>query len=256
MGYRHPKSNINHFNVALNELISQIKDDTLAIVLGDVHINLLSENNEKVNIYLNNYLTNNFIPCITLPTRITDHSISLIDHIFIKTPKKLIQNKCSSGNLILDISDHLPNFSFIDIKTPSIKDRPFIRLFTERRIELSMNNLDSENALIEDSDLTDIDSSYSIFSTNYFNLFNRYFPYIKQSRKSFKDKPFITKGIKVSIKYKNKLFRKHRDNLTDVNEAAWKRFRNKTNSLIKTLQENYYKKLINSNNNSKQFWKT
>ena len=151
----------------------------------------------------------------------------------------------------------MPNFSFIDIKTPSIKDRPFIRLFTERRIELFMNNLDSENALIEDSDLTDIDSSYSIFSTNYFNLFNRYFPYIKQSRKSFKDKPFITKGIKVSIKYKNKLFRKYRDNPTDVNEAAWKRFRNKTNSLIKTLQENYYKKLINSNNNnSKQFWKT
>ena len=95
-----------------------------------------------------------------------------------------------------------------------------------------MNNLDSENALIEDSDLTDIDSSYSIFSTNYFNLFNRYFPYIKQSRKSFKDKPFITKGNKVSIKYKNKLFRKYRDNPTDVNEAAWKRFRNKTNSLI------------------------
>ena len=255
--YRHPKSNINHFNVALNELISQIKDDTLAIVFGDVNINLLSENNEKVNTYLNNYLTNNFIPCITLPTRITDHSISLIDHIFVKTPKKLIQNKCSSGNLILDISDHLPNFSFIDIKTPSIKDRPFIRLFTEKRIELFLNNLDSENALIEDSDLTDIDSSYSIFSTNYFNLFNRYFPYIKQSRKSFKDKPFITKGIKVSIKYKNKLFKKYRDNPTDANEAAWKRFRNKTNSLIKTVQENYYKKLINSNNNSsKQFWKT
>ena len=99
--YRHPKSNINHFNIALNEIISQINDNTLAIVLGDVNINLLSEDNDKVNTYLNNYLTKNFIPCITLPTRITDHSISLIDHIFIKMPKKLIQNKCSSGNLNL-----------------------------------------------------------------------------------------------------------------------------------------------------------
>merc|ERR1712240_57193 len=102
-----------------------------------------------------------------------------------------------------------------------------------------------------------VDTAYNIFSNKYFNLFNKYFPYVKQSRKSFKDKPFITKGIKVSIKFKNKLFRKYRDNPTDVNEAAWKRFRNKTNSLIKTLQENYYKKLINSNNSSsKQFWKT
>ena len=89
--YRHPKSNINHFNTALNDIINQINDDTLAIVLGDVNINLLSENNDKVNTYLNNYLTNNFIPCITLPTRITNHSICLIDHIFMKTPKNLIQ---------------------------------------------------------------------------------------------------------------------------------------------------------------------
>ena len=52
--------------------------------------------------------------------------ISLIDHIFVKTPKKLLQNRCSSGNLVLDISDHLPNFSFIDIKAQIIKDRPSI----------------------------------------------------------------------------------------------------------------------------------
>ena len=172
-------------------------------MLGDVNINLLSEDNDTVNTYLNNYLTKNFIPCITLPTRITDHSISLIDHIFIKTPKKLIQNRCSSGNLILDISDHLPNFSFLDIQTKSIKDRPFTRLFTDSKITLFKENLITENVLIEDNDLTDVDTAYNIFSNNYFNLFNKYFPYIKQSRKSFKDKPFITKGIKVSIKHKN-----------------------------------------------------
>ena len=226
-------------------------------MLGDVNINLLSEDNDKVNTYLNSYLAYNFIPCITLPTRITDHSISLIDHIFIKMPKKLIQNKCSSGNLILDISDHLPNFSFLDIKTKSIKDRPIIMLFTDNRIKLFKESLNTENALIENSDLTDVDTAYNTLSNNYFNLFNRYFPYIKQSRKSFKDKPFITKGIKVSIKYKNNLFKKYLDNPTDVNETAWKTFRNKTNAIIKKVQENYYKNIINSHSNdSKNLWKT
>ena len=114
-----------------------------------------------------------------------------------------------------------------------------------------------ENVLIKDKEFTDVDTSYDIFSNNYLNLFNKYFPYVKQSRKSFKDKPFITKGIKVSIKYKNKLFRKYLDNPNNVNEAAWKKFRNKTNAIIKKAQENYYKNLINSyNDSSKSLWKT
>ena len=152
---------------------------------------------------------------------------------------------------------HLPNFSFLDIKTKSIKDRPYIRLFTDKRIKLFKESLHLENVLIEDNELTDGDTSYQIFSNNYLNLFNKYFPYVKQSRKSFKDKPFITKGIKVSIKYKNKLFRKYLDNPNDVNEADWKKFRNKTNAIIKKPQENYYKYIINSyNNSSKNLWKT
>ena len=255
--YRHPKGNINHFNTALNNIISQINDNTLAIVLGDININLLSDANEKVDDYLNNFLSNNFIPCITLPTRIRNHSVSLIDHIFIKTPNKLIQNKCSSGNLITDISDHLANFSFLDIKTPSINDRPFIRLFTDKKIELFKENLSKEKDLLDNCELTDADKTYELFSNNYLRLFNHYFPYVKQSRKSFKDKPYITTGIKVSIKYKNKLFKKYLNNPNDTTKGVWKRFRNKTNSVIKRAQESYYKDIINSHNNSsRNLWKT
>ena len=120
--YWHPKGNIEHFNDALKNTISHINDDTLALIIGDININLMSEDNVKVQTYINNYLEKNFIPCITLPTRITNYSATLIDHIFIKTPRKLIQNKCTSGNLIFDISDHLPNFRFLNINTPSINE--------------------------------------------------------------------------------------------------------------------------------------
>ena len=114
--YRHPKGDVDHFNNALKNTITHINENTLAVVLGDTNIDLLQENDTKVNAYLNNFFEKNFIPCITLPTRITDHSATLIDHIFIKCPKKIIQNKCSSGNLITDLSDHLPNFTFFDFK--------------------------------------------------------------------------------------------------------------------------------------------
>ena len=255
--YRHPKGDIDHFSNALKNTISHINDNTLAIILGDINIDLMLENDPKVSTYLNNFFEHNFIPCITLPTRITDHSATLIDHIFLKSPKKLIQNKCSSGNFIADLSDHLPNFTFFDTDTCSIKDRPFTRIFSKTNIDKFNENLISEPPLINQADLTDTNNSYDIFSTNFQKLFDKYFPYVRMSKKAFKDKPFITSGIKVSLKTKYRLFEKYLDNPTDVNKAAWKRFRNKTSEIIKKAEELYYKKIISSHNNSsKALWKT
>ena len=254
--YRHPKGNIEHFNNALNNVTSKINDNTLAIVLGDININLISEN-EKVQTYINNFLAKNFIPCITLPTRIRNYSTTLIDHIFIKNPRKLIQNKCSSGNLIFDITDHLPNFMFLNIEIPLINDRPYIRLFTENRIKLFNDNLANETDLISNNDLVEVDSTYELFSNNYLKLFNKYFPYVKQSRKSFKDKPYITREIKTSIKIRNTLYKKHLNNPTDLNTEIWRRYRNKTTQTIKRAQEHYYNNILKGHqNNSKNLWKT
>ena len=254
--YRHPKGNIEHFNNALNNVTSKINDNTLAIVLGDININLISEN-EKVQTYINNFLAKNFIPCITLPTRIRNYSTTLIDHIFIKNPRKLIQNKCSSGNLIFDITDHLPNFMFLNIEVPLINDRPYIRLFTENRIKLFNDNLANETDLISNNDLVEVDSTYELFSNNYLKLFNKYFPYVKQSRKSFKDKPYITREIKTSIKIRNTLYKKHLNNPTDLNTEIWRRYRNKTTQTIKRAQEHYYNNILKGHqNNSKNLWKT
>ena len=116
--YRHPKGNVEHFNKALNNTLNHINENSIAIILGDTNINLMLENKETVDTYLNNFYVKNYIPCITLPSRISNHSATIIDHIFIKNPEKLIQNRCSSGNLITDLSDHLPNFTFLDLKTP------------------------------------------------------------------------------------------------------------------------------------------
>ena len=87
--YRHPNRNIESFNNALKSTIEKINDNTLTIILGDINIDLIEENDANVNCYLNNYFENNFIPLITLPTRITHHSATLIDHIFVKNTQKV-----------------------------------------------------------------------------------------------------------------------------------------------------------------------
>ena len=77
------------------------------------------------------------------------------------------------------------------------------------------------------------------------------------SRKSFKNKPHITSGIKVSIKHKNKLYRKYQDNPTTLNETIWKNFSKKTSAVIKKAEQQYYRSMITSHNNSsKNLWKT
>ena len=254
--YRHPKGDISHFNSALHGSIKNIKENTLAITLGDINIDLKGEATENSSTYLNNYFVNNFIPCITIPTRIADNSQTIIDHIFVKIPPKLIQIKCSSGNLITDLSDHLPNFMFLDLKICTAKKRPFIRLFTETNKKLFADKLPDEVPLINDNDLSDPNRTYDIFSNNYINLFNKYFPLTKMSKKSVKDKPHITSGIKVSIKYKNKLYKKYKENENEVNRAAYNRFKNHTTKTIRNAEKMYYKKIINSHNNSTtNLWK-
>ena len=72
-------------------------------------------------------------PVMQGPTRFTDRSSSLINHILVKLPAKYINNKVTAGNLIYDISNHLPNFVFIDFTIPLILNRPYIRLLTKKK---------------------------------------------------------------------------------------------------------------------------
>ena len=53
-------------------------------------------------------------------------------------------------------------------------------------------------------------------------MFDKYFPYVRISRKAFTNKPYITRGIKNSIKHKNRLFKKYRNNPSEINKAVWK----------------------------------
>ena len=62
---------------------------------------------------------------ITKPTRITDHTATLIDHIYTNTPEKLI----TSGICLADISDHLPVFCTMANTLPTNNEPRFFRDF-------------------------------------------------------------------------------------------------------------------------------
>ena len=73
-------------------------------------MNLLNFGKERGNHqFLEELFHNNYTPQITLPTRITDRSATLIDNIFPDTQ----HHKQTSCNITTSISDQLPQFTFL-----------------------------------------------------------------------------------------------------------------------------------------------
>ena len=104
---KHYKFNNDFMNTLLEKLTSENKP----IITGDFNLNLIKYmQNTGVNQFLENILSNNFIPQITLPTRITEKTATLIDNIFTNSYKH--NSNCLSGNITPYISDHLPQSFF------------------------------------------------------------------------------------------------------------------------------------------------
>ena len=80
--------------------------------MGDFNLDLLKyDSHFNTDNFLNIMLSNHFQPHIVQPTRITDHSSTLIDNVFLNSIAEFF---IVSGNLIYDLSDHFPNFLIIN----------------------------------------------------------------------------------------------------------------------------------------------
>ena len=58
-----------------------------------------------------------YLPHITIPTPVTDSSMTIIDSIYTNT----FSNNILSGNMLAKIADHLPQFISIQRKKPDLK---------------------------------------------------------------------------------------------------------------------------------------
>ena len=76
------------------------------------------------------------------------------------------------------------------------------------------------------------------------------------SRKRAKDKPWITTGLKESVKRKHLLYQKFIFDSSEENEVVYKVFKNKLGSVIRKAEIDYYKNVFNNKTQSmKEMWK-
>ena len=87
------------------------------------------------------------------------------------------------------------------------------------------------------------------------SIYNESFPVMKTKRKYRNRLPWLTTGLKESIKRKNKLYRISLKHPTSYNNTVYREYRNKLKTLLKIEEKIYYQSLIVANkHNLKKTW--
>ena len=119
--YHSPSYNsITDFSQSLSLIIERLNSENKDIVIvGDMNIDLIkSETHRETSEFLDSMISNDLFPKITLPTRVTHTSATLIDHIYTNNK----HHSTIAGTIKTDISDHFSNF--ILFKWTPTKTRP------------------------------------------------------------------------------------------------------------------------------------
>ena len=83
---RHPKNDLQKFIIGLNASLEKLKNYNTMYLIGDFDVNLAltDDTNSLSNLataYIDMLTSNVYFPIISLPTRVNDHSASIIDYI-------------------------------------------------------------------------------------------------------------------------------------------------------------------------------
>ena len=132
--------------------------------------------------FVHSLYTNAFYPTISKPTRVTEHSATLLDTNIIITN---ITGYCmKSGVLYNDISDHFPvsNLLHIDSKITKKYEYIFKRTNTAKNIEklnIELKNEKWDDVFIDENP----DSAYDTFLSILTSLINKCLPLKKSNEK-------------------------------------------------------------------------
>ena len=251
--YRHPSMIASEFiDDYLKPLFDKIDSDkTKVMLMGDFNLDLLQyDNSNDVSNFLETVISNSFFPYISLPTRVTSHSKTVIDNIFLN----FYWPNIVSGNLSISISDHLAQFLVIpsiqkqNTKTPLMK-RSF-KKFSKQNFKCDIENIPWSEIITNNAN---VETSTSTFINKIENVLDKHAPYKEFTKKQVSNlsKPWVTKDIAKDIIIKNKIHRRFLKctNTTKKNELfmKFKQYRNKISNLLKVSKKEYYISFFNRN---------
>ena len=217
--YRPPRDNysnssLDKFIKPFNPMLKKLcKENSVLIVCGDANINLLRLDTwTKCQEYFDILTAQNVFPSITLPTRFSKHSATLIDHLFCRG--KTDMHILKSAILLNKISDHLPCMAVVSTKKSNSQMPKYIEVQTNSKeaIENFKTHLSREltQANFDNEILANPNDNYNklhniLVSCKAENLPKKK---VRFNRKKHKIAPWMTYGILQSINKKDALHAK------------------------------------------------
>ena len=250
--YRPSNSDIVQFTETLNDILGEVSHMPFYI-MGDYNIDLLkNELHPPTEKFLEVMYSNSLLPMIFKPTRETETTATLIDNIF--TNKYNINDDILQGIFATDISDHYMIFYISDKCSTDIEEYQLIRLVNEPRMtKFKERILDTDWSVLDVYD--SCESYFASFMKIFKSIYNESFPVMKTKRKYRNRLPWLTTGLKESIKRKIKLYRISLKHPTSYNNTVYREDRNRLKTLLKIEEKNYYQSLIVANkHNLKKTW--
>ena len=240
--YRNPaeKSDwFDRFNLLMDAVLLENKE---IILLGDFNIDLSSSRKQSSWQYPSYGLSQ----LIDIPTRITSHSATTIDHIYTTHPEN-ISNIFAPDPFCSDHSSVCLSWSKKGVKIP--KPGPkiiYYRSFTKFNENAFFSDLLNSN-LSYIYQLRDPDEALDFFISTFLAIYDKHAPLQRKKVKHQKKPPWLTPEIEKEIYYRDLLLKANK-------REEFKRQRNKVTSLLRKSQHKHIQNLVQSKD-SKPIWK-
>ena len=191
---------------------------------------------------------------LNIPTRVTTHSNTVIDHIFTNILDKFIE----SGTIDVDISDHKATFVFFEnlkLKFKYIHDSHYFNFRKYRYEEFEHKLKEVDWSKITEN--TEPNPAYDEFCKVFYGLSKCYVDEKSNSKAKKIKKPWVTSALLISINTKYKLYKKTIQAPFNIRlKEKFNRYKNLLRVLLRKAEKNYfYKQFHKYSNNSKNTWK-
>ena len=202
--------------------------------------------------FVNCLQLHSFLPIITMPTRVTESTSTLIDNILTNCPNYA----SNTGVICYDISDHYPIIAQFDFK-PKLKKRHLP--CGTKTCDYNAANLESfitklndpciwDNTLNVLNNTGDTNTTMNAFHETYTSLFQTHFPekYVGQGQRRTPRREWMTKGLVTSCGKKAKLFLKYLKSGNEIDKAKYLCYQSKLKKLLQTAERKFYSDLFSS----------
>ena len=225
-------------------------------ILGDLNINLINSQKHTPNgikRYKEFCSLHGIEQLLTLPTRITKNSSSLLDHVLTNSANRISQ----FGIVNVGLSDHQLIYCTRKITRTRLNVHKYVKMRSLKHYseDLYVKKL-KEIDFPDYSNLKDINEAYSDFTGKVASVIDEIAP-IKEVRVKSNSQDWFDAEINEEIERRDKLLAKFKKSRSHSDNENYKKSRNKVQRMIKDKKKNFVIGKLNDNiGKPKELWKS